>query len=67
MVGGMDLLLMLHGVTRWCGDCAARTIYLPVTDSVADSVADSGADAWCCTACDAAIVLPSVLSGPVAA
>ena len=59
----MDLLLMLHGVARWCRDCDARTIYLPVVES--DS--DVGRDAWCCTACDAAVVLPSLLAGSVAA
>jgi hypothetical protein len=59
----MDLVLMLHGVSRWCGDCGARTIYLPV----AGSETDSGPDGWCCTACDAAVVLPSLLSSSVAA
>ena len=54
---------MLHGVARWCRDCDARTVFLPVVES--DS--DVGRDAWCCTACDAAVVLPSLLAGPVAA
>ena len=49
---------MLHGITRWCTDCATRTIYLPVTRWESES----GPDSWCCTACDAAVVLPSVFA-----
>jgi hypothetical protein len=41
-----DLVLMLHGESRHCGDCRTTTIFLPV-----------GEHGWVCTACDAAVVL----------
>lgn len=52
----MDELLMLHGETHHCPDCATTTIFLPVEGA-----------AWVCTTCDAAIVLPSGPLGLLAA
>ncbi|HET6153338.1 MAG TPA: hypothetical protein VFE15_10290 [Marmoricola sp.] len=43
----METLLMLHGETRHCADCATETVFLPVEDQ-----------AWICTVCDAAVLLP---------
>jgi ribosomal protein S27AE len=45
-VDHLDLVLMLHGESRHCGDCGTATIFLPV-----------GEQGWVCTACDAAVVL----------
>ncbi|HEX2896375.1 MAG TPA: hypothetical protein VHO29_20395 [Marmoricola sp.] len=42
----LDLVLMLHGESRHCGDCRTVTIFLPVDEH-----------GWICTACDAAVVL----------
>lgn len=42
----LDLVLMLHGESRHCGDCRSVTIFLPVDEH-----------GWVCTACDAAVVL----------
>jgi hypothetical protein len=44
----IDLLLMLWGETRHCGDCGTETVFLPVDEH-----------GWVCTACDAAVVLTS--------
>ena len=49
MVGDMDVLLMLRGETRYCGDCGTATIFVPVEES------DDGG--WACTVCDAAVVV----------
>ena len=42
----LDLVLMVSGETRRCGDCGTATIFLPVDEH-----------GWVCTACDAAVVL----------
>jgi hypothetical protein len=42
----MDVLLMLRGETRHCGDCGTATIFVPVDG-----------DGWACTVCDAAVVV----------
>jgi hypothetical protein len=44
----IDLVLMLWGETRHCGDCGTETVFLPVDEH-----------GWVCTACDAAVVLTS--------
>jgi hypothetical protein len=40
----MDEQLMVLGETRYCGDCATSTVFLPVEQH-----------AWVCTTCDAAV------------
>jgi hypothetical protein len=44
----MDELLMRTGTTGWCPDCADERILVAVED---------GLD-YCCTDCDAAVLLP---------
>jgi hypothetical protein len=46
----MDELLMRTGITGWCPDCADERILVAVED---------GAD-YCCTDCDAAVLLLDV-------
>ena len=45
-VDHLDLVLMLHGESRRCADCATATVFIPV-----------GEHGWVCTVCDAAVVL----------
>ncbi|MGI9157556.1 MAG: hypothetical protein ACR2FG_13145 [Marmoricola sp.] len=51
----MDDYLMLHGSARWCRDCGSDTIHLPVPERGQARAAE--VTAWCCTSCDAAVVL----------
>ncbi|HEX4189737.1 MAG TPA: hypothetical protein VHZ06_01980 [Marmoricola sp.] len=41
-------VLMLHGETRHCSDCATATVFLPVEDQ-----------GWVCTVCDGAVLVQS--------
>ena len=49
-------ILMLTGVTAFCADCGAQTVFVPVEDGC-----EVDACEYCCTACDAAVFLLEVL------
>jgi hypothetical protein len=54
----MDEVLMLRGVHGFCPDCGDRRVLLPV---------DEDAFCYCCTDCDAAVVLLELCDPPVEA
>lgn len=49
-------VLMLAGVTAFCPDCGAESIFVPVEDGCEVDGCE-----LCCTACDAAVFLLEVL------
>ena len=57
----MDEILMLFGEVHHCRDCGADTLFVPVPDDTGDRVGELVE--WCCTACDAAVVLGSLSAG----
>jgi hypothetical protein len=52
-MGNGSELLMLQGVSATCADCAEEAIFVPVEDGSPGE--------FCCTACDAAVYLMTVL------
>jgi hypothetical protein len=56
-----DDLLMLFGETRHCDDCDTATVFLPV-EGLTDVLASVQDEVWICTACDAAVLLPALIS-----
>jgi hypothetical protein len=48
-------VLMLSAVARFCPDCRAQTVFLPVDDCDGDRCE------FCCTSCGAAIVVDPAL------
>ncbi|MDX6316871.1 MAG: hypothetical protein QOD35_271 [Nocardioidaceae bacterium] len=52
-------VLMLSAVARYCADCRAQSLFLPVDDCDGDSCE------FCCASCGAAIVIDPALEEAV--